>query len=329
MNLIDIKKKSTFLFRGISNTILLNTIYKRQYDLKDTLIIAGTTRSGSTWLAEIVSAHPEAGQIFEPLSPTNVREARKCGFTFNTFLEPGSQWPAGKVYLDKVLRGQVLTPWTTSQIPVCKAKNIRFLVIKFVRANLLLGWLARNFPVRPPALIIRHPCAIVASESRRFPLPNIDALLKSQFFNKYPYLKERCKDLSLPEEARALKWCMRYYASLALPAPYPFVLITYEALVRRGEEELGRLYKKWGMSVSQEALARLDRPSRTVSGESQIVRGKDPLTGWKKHLTRQEISNILKVVDLFDLNFYTEDVEPNYARLLQPGNILSSESLPG
>lgn len=315
MNLLDIKKKSTFLFRGVSNTILLNTIYKRSYNIGDTLIIAGTTRSGSTWLAEIVSAHPQAGQIFEPSSPTNVREARKCGFTFDTFLEPDAVWPAGKKFLEDVFSGRVLTPWTTSQIPVAKTRKMRFLVVKFVRANLLLGWLAHNFPIKAPALIIRHPCATIASQLYKEWIPGKKMILSNPFFQRFPEIKRKCEEFNRPEELLAMRWCMRYYAPLSLSAPYPFHLLTYERLVSHGEEEINRLFFRWGMAPTEESFSRLVRPSKTVTGNSQVVKGRDPLAGWRSHLSAEQITRIQRVVRLFNLDFYTDDLEPDQERL--------------
>ncbi|MEW6428226.1 MAG: hypothetical protein AB1568_09360 [Thermodesulfobacteriota bacterium] len=320
MNLLDASKKATFLFRGVTNSILLNTIHKRRYNLCDTLIIAGTTRSGSTWLAEIVSAHPQAGQIFEPISPTNVRSAKKTGFTFDTFLTPETDWPAGKNFMEKVLRGQILTPWTTSQIPVSKTGKIRFLVVKFVRANLLLGWLTQNFPIKPPALIIRHPCAIIASQLHKEWVPPKRMLLSNPFFANAPKLKQMCEHLDQPEELLTLKWCMRYYAPLSTPAPYPFHLMTYEGLVRDGEEEIQKLFSIWGMSPAKESFACLLQPSKTVTGISQIIRGSDPLSGWNKRLSDDQVKRVLEVVRMFNLDFYTKEFEPDFDRLHRLSN---------
>lgn len=327
MNRISLKKKATFLFRGVVNTIMLNTIFNRQYDIRKTLVVAGTARSGSTWLAEIVSAHPEAIQIFEPISPTNVRAARKCGFTYDTYCEAGKEWPEGRIFLEKVLRGQVLTPWTTSQIPVSKTGKSRFLVVKFVRANLLLGWLTSNFPIKPPVLIIRHPCATIASQMHKDWIPGKKVLLSNRFFSNFPELKRECKQFNRPEELLAIRWCMRYYAPLSLPAPYPFHLLTYEGLVRHGEEEILRLFSRWGSSPPQESFALLVRPSKTVTDNSQVLMGRDPLSGWKRHLSEEQAAHILFIVRLFNLDFYSEALEPDYDRL--QGLASGQERLPG
>lgn len=317
------RRKLKFLYRGACNTLLLRTLYRKKFDIRQTLVIAGTTRSGSTWLAEIVSAGTDCGQIFEPLSPEHVSAARRAGVSFDTYAENPSDWPRGKDLMEKILSGKLLTPWTTSQIPIGKARHISRVVVKFVRANLLLGWITANFPIKTPALVIRHPCATISSQMNKlWPLPTAERILEYPYFRKIPELKDRCKRLSEPEEILALLWCMRYHAPFSLPDPHPFILLTYEGLVRQGRAELRRLYERWHLPVPPEALARLKVPSMTVTRESQVLTGKDPLTGWRKHLSKKQIENILRVVDLFGMDFYSEDVEPDYARL-ESGNIVS------
>jgi len=321
------QRRFNFLVRGVCNSILLNTICRRDFDITKTLVVAGSSRSGSTWLAEIVSAAPGYGQIFEPLNPSQVKAARKAGIiTHDIFVDRGTDWPAGKDFMRKVLQGQILTPWTSSQIPLSKTKDISCLVVKFVRANMLLGWLCANFPIKPPALIIRHPCATIASQAKKG-WPCVPLTWTSPFFTRYPELKKRCQSLVRPEEVRAIRWCMQYFVPLSQPGPYPFVLLSYESLVRHGEEELARLYGRWGLlPVPAEAFAMLRRPSKTVTGESQVVLGKDPLVGWKKYLSKMEVANILKVVDIFGLNFYTDAIEPDYERLGKSSSIVENSA---
>ena len=66
---------------------------------------------------------------------------------------------------------------------------------------------------------------------------------------------------------------------------------------------------------TQDIIKRLTRPSKTVTQASQIVSGNDPLAGWKKALTGQQIERILEIVNFWGLNFYSDALEPNYDRL--------------
>ncbi len=62
---------------------------------------------------------------------------------------------------------------------------------------------------------------------------------------------------------------------------------------------------------------RLTRPSETTSREKKdiVKRREKQLSRWKKNLTSWQIKNIMKVVDLFKVDFYTSDPNPNHRKL--------------
>jgi hypothetical protein len=61
-------------------------------------------------------------------------------------------------------------------------------------------------------------------------------------------------------------------------------------------------------------------PSDTVTNTSQVVSGKDPLAGWKYKLTDSQVDTILAVLKIFDMDFYTKELEPDYEKLLMFGS---------
>lgn len=140
-------------------------------------------------------------------------------------------------------------------------------------------------------------------------------LLSHPFFNNFDELKRECEKFNHPEELLAMRWCMHYRVPLSLSVPYPFHLLTYEGLVRRGEEEIIRLFARWAITPTQESFSRLIRPSKTVTANSQVVKDRDSLSGWRGHLSTEQITRIHNVVRLFHLDFYTDDLEPDQERL--------------
>ena len=200
-------------------------------------------------------------------------------------------------------------------MPLNKIYNAKRIVVKVVRANLLLNWFANNLNVLPPALVIRHPCAIIASQMNKGWPPAKKLLLNNSYLDNYPEIKVQCEQLSHPEEFRALAWCLRYHAPLSAKRPHRFLLVCYEKLVRDGERELKKLFKAWDLPVHDETIRRLTIPSDTVEKNSQIISGKDPLAGWKNKLSEQQINNILAVLAIFKMDFYSNNLEPDYERL--------------
>ena len=308
-------RKAKVLFRGLIASLVCKVLYRKGFEPSKTLVITGSTRSGSTWLAELVSSIDGHSQIFEPMYDRYVPQARDAGITRNMYLNENDIWPEGERFFKQVMSGKVVNMWTASQIPFKKAINTERLVVKFVRANLLLGWLSKNVNMLPPAMVIRHPCAIIQSQLRKGWAPSKTVILSNSYFKKYPDIKEQCQTLDKPEERAALAWCLRYHAPLSLPKPYPYTLVCYEKLVRNGEQEIRRLFDTWGLEVTDQVLQQLHKPSDTVADNSEIVSGNDPLAGWKKNLTNKQVSNILSVLEIFGLDFYSDALEPDYEKL--------------
>ena len=307
------------IVKGGINQILFKLIHRKGFEQNDTIVICGSIRSGSTWLAEIVSSMEGHVQLFEPLHPEYVGDVKKIMPERNWFVESDRDWPEGQSFFNKVLSGKLVNPWILSQVPFAKMFGAKRLVVKFVRANLMLGWLARQPGVRMPILVMRHPCAIIASQLNKGWPPSKEILLGNRYFDAWPELKQKCQSLSKPEEIAALAWCLRYHAPLNSPAPQPFILVSYEALVRRGEQELRRIFDAWQMPLSEKSIASLNLPSDTSESDSFIVQGKDPLAGWKSKLTGEQINNILNVLNIFGLTFYSEALEPDYPSLSRFG----------
>jgi hypothetical protein len=309
------ERKLRILIRGTISALVFRMRFPAGFKSSEALLIFGAPRSGSTWLAEIVSSIPGHSQVFEPLYPLYVKEARGAGVKKNMYLEPEQKWEEGRVFLERVLSGKLMNSWLASQMPLSKVLSTRRLVIKFVRANLIAGWICENFPVKPPALVIRHPCAVVSSLLQKNWTPGKDVLLANPYFVRHPEIRQRCVDLSTAEEMNALAWCLHYHAPLSLPKPYPFVLLCYEKMVRDGAYEIGRLFEEWNLELTEDIIRKLNKPSDTSTPTSQIMYGSDPLAGWKKRLSHEQIERILGVVDIFGMNFYSEKMEPNYARM--------------
>jgi len=314
--------------RRALSPLLLRATASSSYDLRSTLVIAGSPRSGTTWLAELLNRIPRSAILFEPEHIQQVPEARKAGLTWHTIKEPDEHWPEGQQFFDKVLRGQLISSWTVSHVPLSNAVAPRTWIVKFVDANFMLGWLARHFPIKPPALLVRHPCAVIASQLRRGWSNPHPPRLKG-FLTKYPQFKDYLETLSDPAEFAAALWSMQTYAPLMLPRPWPFVLIPYEELAADPRRELTRLFDAWRMPLPDGVLESAVRPSGTTDTGSALRTGTDPSSAWRNHLSTRQIEGILAVIRTFGLDFYDGDGRPDLQRLDMPvatGTLRSSLS---
>jgi hypothetical protein len=286
----------------------------RGYDLHETLVVAGSPRSGTTWLAEVLSSLPRSAILFEPEHVLQVPDARRAGLDWHVMKMPDDDWPEGKRYFERVLRGRVVTPWTVSHLPLGRALAPRRWIVKFVDVNLILGWLAAHFPVRPPVLVLRHPCAVVGSQLRRGWTLDHAPRLKA-FFDRYPQFREYVASLEQQEEWMAAHWCIHTYVPLMLPRPWPFLLTTYEQATKDPEREFGRLFEAWRLAVPADLVERAARPSGTTDRGSRFAAGGDARGGWKRLLSDDQARRILRVVQAFGLDFYTDERMPDAERL--------------
>ena len=150
-----------------------------------TIIIAGSGRSGATWLQDRIAEANGLRTIFEPLHPVGVPEAGK--FSFN-YRDAAVDDPDLKKFMERVLTGNYRSLWMNYRIRPDRfnffrvgistavfnarvlARNYKKyrvqgqhgLIIKFIRANLMLPWIIGQYDVKA-LLVTRHPCAVIAS----------------------------------------------------------------------------------------------------------------------------------------------------------------------
>ena len=316
----SLRSLATRTSRGLFNPVLARLTADRHYDLRKTILVAGWARSGTTWLAEALSAIPRSAILFEPFHPERVPEAASADFATAGILAPGEGTPAQKLFMQRVLEGRVLNWWTCSSNPLARAVRPDVWIVKEIRANYLLEWILGTFPVHRAVLIVRHPCATVASRMSQGWSPGHADTKVKQFaaLRRYPHLQALCRDLSDPVEVLAARWCIMNYVPLIL-RPRPFHVLAYESVATRGVEALGPLFADWGLDVPSTLEASLRRASSTTkAGSMQGIVHSQPIDQWKRKLTPDQIARILKVVRRFGMDCYSEECEPDYDRLTAP-----------
>lgn len=308
----------------------------KKFDITDTIVIAGSPRSGTTWLVEILGTIPAYMHLFEPLNPLLFPESFEVGFRSRTYLPRNIDWPQGEKHMEKILTGRIFSNLPKYRLePKVFTRRLlgKKLIVKFIMGNRLLPWLAEKFQLRGIFLIIRHPCAVVTSQlnmgfcgyhlnSQPFTgiFPNLENILdEASKIDGLDYaLLNRLRRIKTMKEILAAAWCLDNYIPLSLPKPYPWTIVTYEKLAIDGEKEITRLFNGIGIkNIPRAAFRYLRIPSISApQRESKI--GIDPdaqLSKWKKSLSKEQIERILNIVSDFGLDFYTENLEPDYKNI--------------
>jgi hypothetical protein len=299
--------------------------------VEDTIAVFGAPHSGTTWLAEILRSLPRYKFLNEPIWHSNHHSLKRW-----PYLEPEERDTdrAKRVesYLKGILRGKVgISPMWRFAAKSQLGKLIEHathdrLIVKFTRLNRSISWFTRRFDVRQVFLIVRHPCAVVASAMRKgnwHEKPLAAALDSVGLANLPVPLREKfiplLESAESPEEARAVQWCVDHYVPLLLheEREYPWVTLSYERLLLQGGQEIDRIGELLNENKATKYMKeRLGIPSGSVVDSPEEKETRQQLSKWRKRLSSGHIQRIMEIVEACGLDqFYTSDMEPKHESL--------------
>lgn len=279
-------------------------------DLDKSVIVAGTARSGTTWLGDLIAAQVPSRILFEPFHPEFVPEYQD--FHYFQYMRPGTENPNFQSFAQKVLTGQIRNRWINRQNERIFS-NIR--LVKEIRINLALKWLHDHFPEVPIVLLIRHPCAVVCSRMELGWATDLDIeplLSQPELIEDHllPYV-DLIKNAVSTEEKHAIIWCVSNLVPLNQFNPGEVKLVYYENLCTQPENELPALFEFIGQTCTRSVIDTFNQPSQTTQVTSAIVQGIDKIGSWKKKLMYSQIDTILQTVDAFGMShLYGESLLP-------------------
>jgi len=291
-------------------------------DIEEMIIVAGTGRSGTTWMAEVLRGLQGYKYLNEPFMNTPLRK--------RTYLGPDERAPESLTrYVHRALKGRLWRTWKwrfeSDKAPemLCEFVSRTRVIAKFTRALRMVRWMSNCFDVRGTVLLIRHPCAVISSMLRheigwqgshwcgmgestsdRVFGRNLPEDIRRRFKDKVSTANRR-------EEVLAHLWALDYYVALLgeKSSFQPYTLVPYERLLRRREDALN-------VSLTEAARQRLGVESFSASGDVETAEVEKQLSKWRDHLSNEQIERILSVVHLYGLDFYTKEaLEPDYSRL--------------
>ena len=298
---------------------------------REAILVFGTPRGGTTWIMEILETLPGYKSIFEPFHKDWFPEVQKLGINpsrpYVYFKDPNPQL---KEYLTKVFRGEVLSKkprYRPTLKNIYKRIFAKKAIVKFIRANRLLPWIANNFQVKGTFFVIRHPCATIASQLetgiRGYFMPKNIPLQKEIVLSSISGIRElsgneelirKLKAIETQEEILAAIWSIDNYLPIYYQRKFNWYTLIYELLVMNPEEEVEKMFSYINENVPEEVYSKIRLPSMTTYDRT-YVGTIEQLVKWRKRLLERQVKNILKVVYWFGLDFYTEDPEPDYNAL--------------
>jgi Sulfotransferase family len=301
----------------------------RQHLTGDNIIsVFSDPRSGSTWVSDIFCKLPDSMLIYEPLFMIpEYREIKDLGFCFHQYIPEDAEWPEAIEFFRKLYNMEVGSPGSFrlyfANRTLKNIKSAKYFVYKDCCSNMLLPWLTARFNVNP-VYIIRHPCAVIASQLKNWGweyaikdpkayFPDPKYRFKEIFFQYQDIIDK----ISRPEERLAAEWALHN----SVPIKHPlndirWITVPYEKLYLHPEPELNRIFGRLKIEMPEEVLKGIRNPSMTTGGDSSShIRSGNQLESWRKSLSTQQVRNIMSIIREFGMDFYDESTEPDYSRI--------------
>jgi hypothetical protein len=306
-------------------------------------LIAGSGRSGTTWVQDAMVAANGLRPVFEPLHPYVSEIGNRYA---HRALAADDVEPDLERFLNEVCAGRrhrlwtqyrrrghwllpppsefgtrqdaarVLNHWTKflRQLPhfAIAARRSKPLV-KCIRANLMLDWLSRRLGWKI-VLVVRHPGAVIESELRsgwnaRFALDRFrqDCTLHRLTGGRYRALLER--KMSSIEELAA-RWVIENQWVTELALANGVTIVHYEHLKSAPEREWRRIRVALCLDRAPppEIIA---RPSQQSAPKRSTTHSAKSGPRWVSSLSREQVAQIQGILNLSGVELYSmDDPEP-------------------
>lgn len=239
--------------------------WETNHDPCNTVFLAGSGRSGTTWISEIINADGSFRYIFEPFNCRKTAEWKS--FEFQQYFPRTHRDPTALEAATRILSGRVHNAWIDSQnrTPLARRR-----LVKDIRTNLMLGWLKEHFPSMPIVLLVRDPLAVLASRLRLGWGPTMSLermrrmprLIDEHLAPWIGFIEESAED---EFAMQVINWCIEHLVPLRQLHDGEYLLLHYEQILADPEGQVAALLGYLGLRPSARHLARLRRPSATAS----------------------------------------------------------------
>lgn len=265
---------------------------------KGVFIVSGSPRGGTTWLAESMARLLKTRRIYwEPLQDGNISLPQSLKFSKRPFIEPTEGIDErSKQFFDDLINARLANMHLLRVRR--RPSNLKSLLFspapplfKFVRGNGILGYLHQNYDIHKPLVIIRHPCAVIASQLSMGSWED-HPHVSPKILERYSQIRNIVSTEKPLHQRLAMTWAADVLA--ARESPGDVHTLYYEDLVQLGSEALAPVMADWGIEYKgvDEALA---IPSSTTHDWSDLRDVERKLGRWRQQLSDEIADEILNI----------------------------------
>lgn len=279
---------------------------------QQSIVISGVPRGGTTWLAELLATNKKTAILWEPLSLTFLPTLKTFHFKERQFISITDSNQNNFSLFDNILRGKILTRGILQKTSIKELKNANHLLIKFCRANRLLPWLTTHFEFKNVIHLLRHPCAVVASQLKFGAWDDVEPYFTEEELAPDGFIENYygiIKPINTIEEKLAAIWCLDNILPLTQNNANKWVTITYENLLLNPE----KAFDLMNIEFTAQIKNKFYQPSTTTKNGSPINSKESvvqQLSYWKTKLNEQQIIAILNMLKKFNITIYNQEIYP-------------------
>jgi len=307
-----ILNRNKYLIYNISKIL-----FKNKLQPVNNILLTGSPRSGTTWLGSLIASCSGIMVAREPFAPS--KKLYRNGFSERTYRNELDTWKTGQSVINSFLEGRSFIPTSFADNQLLCCINPEQLILKCIRINRLLPWVAQNIDVQNIIYIVRHPCAVVNSQlaHKQFsPMRKVRNETIELIDQEVPYLKNYVLSLKNEEELRTVEWCMDQIIPLKSNCS-KWITLSYEEIVLNGPNYL--LKKLGKIKLDNNAItSNFNRNSKAV-GEWSVDHSRasalERISSWQNGMEKSKITSVLNVVKQFGIKGFSSSPVPDFTNI--------------
>jgi len=283
--------------------------------------LLGDGRSGTTWVSDLINHDKKYREMFEPFHPKQVHEMNMI--LPHQYIRPYDLNENIKSISSDIFSGKFTHERVDSGNHLLLYSGI---LIKDIFANLLCYSVSLQFPKVKPILIIRNPFSVALSKYKKkdwfWVTEPLDLLNQASLYKDYllPF-EDIIRNTSAKKNYilnQILIWSIINYIPLRQFKPGDIHICFYEKIYREPSQEISRIFEfvrgtgdnyQSQVNLSKEVI---NRPSRVIGTESNLLSGTSPVSSWKNEISPYLIDEGLQILQHFGFDkLYDENSMPN------------------